>query len=43
MTLKQVKPDVEKFCDAISRWVQCSIGQEIHELKTGYSIDFNSG
>ena len=39
-TLKQAKPDVEKFCDAISGRVRCSIGQDAHELKAGDSIDF---
>jgi len=43
MTLEQAKPDVEKCCDVISGRVRCSIGQEMHELKVGDSICFNSG
>ena len=42
-TLEQAKPDVEKFCYVVSGRVRCSIGQEIHELKTGNTIYFNSG
>ena len=34
---------MEKFCYVISGRVRCSIGQEKHELKTGDTIDFNSG
>lgn len=41
--LEQAKPEVEKFCYVISGKVRCSIGQEIHELKTGDTIYFNSG
>lgn len=39
-TLEQAPHDVEKFCYVVSGKVKCSIGQDVHELKTGDSINF---
>ena len=34
---------MEKCCNVINGRVRCSIGQDVHDLKAGDSINFNCG
>ena len=42
-TPEQARSDVEKFFYVVKGRVRCSIWQELHELRPGDSIYFNSG